>query len=143
GDATKTCTATAPMPTCLVSGLTNGTPYTFTVVATNAVGDSLPSLPSAPVIPSASLPGSPTNVTAVAGDAQATVSWHAPASDGGSPILSYTVTSSPGGFTCMWTLTGPLSCTVTGLTNGTTYTFTVTATTLNGTGAASLPSNPV
>jgi hypothetical protein len=90
----------------------------------------------------ATAPGAPTGVSAIAGDGQATVSWSAPASDGGSPITAYTATSSPGAKTCTWT-TGPLSCTVTGLTNGTAYTFTVTATNDLGTGSPSAASTPV
>ena len=71
---------------------------------------------------------------------QATVSFTTPADDGGSPITSYTVTSSPGAIT----MSGNASpITVTGLTNGTEYTFTVTATNAIGTGPASAPSNPV
>lgn len=53
------------------------------------------------------------------------MTWHAPASDGGAAITDYTVTSDPGGKTC--TSSGALACTVTGLTNGTPYTFSVTA----------------
>ena len=72
----------------------------------------------------ASAPGAPSNVSATAGDGQATVSFAAPASDGGSAIASYTVTASPGGRTA----TGAASpLIVTGLTNGTSYTFSVTA----------------
>jgi alpha-tubulin suppressor-like RCC1 family protein len=89
-----------------------------------------------------SAPGAPTGATATPGNAAATVSWTAPASNGGSTITGYTVTSSPDGKTCAWT-TGPLSCTVTGLTNGTPYTFTVTATNSTGTGAPSAVSNSV
>jgi hypothetical protein len=81
-------------------------------------------------------------VSVTAGDGQVTVSWSAPASDGGSAITGYTVTASPGGTTCAWT-SGPLSCVVTGLTNGTGYTFTVTAMNAAGTSAASTASGAV
>ncbi|WP_211209725.1 beta strand repeat-containing protein [Uliginosibacterium gangwonense] len=86
------------------------------------------------------VPGSPTIGTAATGAAQASVSFSAPAFTGGASITGYTVTSSPGGFT--GTGTGsPLV--VTGLTNGTSYTFTVTATNSVGTGPASAASNSV
>jgi len=87
-------------------------------------------------------PGAPLNVTAIGGDGQASVSWTPPASDGGSPISGYTVTSTPGGITVA---AGPsaTSATVTGLTNGVTYTFTVAASNALGTGPASAPSGPV
>jgi 5'-nucleotidase len=90
---------------------------------------------------SATVSGAPTAVTAVAGNAEATVSWTAPTADGGAPITGYTVAAAPGGATC--TTTGALTCTVTGLTNGTAHTFTVVATNGVGNSAASEPSNSV
>jgi hypothetical protein len=99
----------------------------------------LPSTASAAVTP-ATLPGKPTGVTVTAGNGSVLVSWTAPAQDGGSAITGYTVTSSPEGKTCT---TSATSCTVGGLTNGTTYTFTVTATNGVGTGPASDPSSSI
>src|SRR6185369_9916323 len=83
------------------------------------------------------LPGAPTDVFATAGNGQATVSFTPPASDGGSPIGSYTVTSNPDNITATSTAS-PI--TITGLTNGQAYTFTVTATNAAGTGPASTAS---
>ncbi len=132
-------TVTGSASPITVTGLTNGTSYTFTVVATNAVGDSPASAASTAVTP-AGLPGAPTSPVAVAGNTQATVSFTAPANNGGTPITSYTVTSSPGGFIG----TGSASpITVTGLTNGTSYTFTVVATNAVGISPASASSTAV
>jgi subtilisin family serine protease len=119
---------------CTITGLTNGTTYSFTATATNAVGTGPPSA-SVTATPT-SVPGAPTGLTATRGDRQVSLNWTAPASNGGSPIQSYTATASPGGATCS---TASLSCTIAGLTNGTTYIFTVTATNAVGTGPASAP----
>jgi len=76
-------------------------------------------------------PGAPTGVAAVAGDAAASVSWVAPVDSGSFAVSSYEVVSSPGGKGCL--VSAPsLTCEVAGLTNGTSYTFTVRA--LNGAG---------
>ncbi|WP_338726086.1 Ig-like domain-containing protein [Shewanella baltica] len=83
---------------------------------------------------SAVVPGAPTAASATAGDTQASVTFSAPIFTGGAAITGYTATSNPGGFTGT-SASSPL--TVTGLTNGVAYTFTVTATNSVGTGAAS------
>jgi hypothetical protein len=92
------------------------------------------------VVTTASVPGAPTSVAAVRGPGEAVVSFTAPVSDGGSAITSYTVTSSPGSVTATGS-TSPI--TVTGLTNGTSYTFTVAATNAVGTGIASSASSAI
>ena len=88
-------------------------------------------------------PDAPIIGTATLGNAQATVPFTAPSSDGGSAITSYTATSSPGGITGTLSQSGSGSITVTGLTNATAYTFTVTATNAIGTSLASAASNSV
>ncbi len=144
----ETCNWTSGPLTCTVTGLTDGDTYTFKVTAKNSLGAGPASAASNSVTPTASVPGAPSIGTATGSNASAIVSWSAPASNGGSVITHYTVTgadstnSARGGETCTWT-TGPLSCTVTGLTNGDSYTFTVTATNAVGTGPASSPSNAV
>ena len=90
-------------------------------------------------------PGQAGNVSATPGYASAGVSWAAPTSGG--PATSYTITPYIGSAAqTPVTVTGspaPTSTVVTGLTNGTTYTFTVTASNPNGKGAESTPSNAV
>lgn len=86
------------------------------------------------------VPGAPVIGDATAGDTQASVTFSSPLSDGGAPITGYTVTSSPGGITGTAT-TSPI--TVAGLSNGTTYTFSVTAANSKGTSAPSAASNSV
>ena len=129
----KTC-STAGL-SCVVSGLTNGTSYSFTVRASSESGHGQVSSPAS-ATPSTT-PTAPRSVSASPGNESVTVSWSAPSSNGGAAITSYTATSSPGGKTCSSATT---SCTVSGLTNGTSYTFTVTATNVAGTGPASAPS---
>jgi hypothetical protein len=128
GGATCTTVTTG----CTITGLTNGTTYTITVTATNSVGVG-PASGSASVTPGA-VPGAPTGTNATVADGRSAVSWSAPASTGGAAITGYTATASPGGAACTTAATG---CTVAGLTNGFSYTFTVTATNAAGTGPAS------
>lgn len=86
------------------------------------------------------VPGAPTSVVATAGVESALVNWVGPQSNGGSAVTGYTVTSNPGSRTCTSAST---SCTVTGLTAGVGYTFTVIATNSQGNGASSIASNTV
>lgn len=134
------CTWTSGPLSCTVAGLTNGTSYTFTVTATNGVGTSAASAPSAAVTP-ATVPAKPGAPKATAGKDDASVTWTAPATNG-SKITGYTVTSSTGSHSCTWT-SGSLTCTVSGLTAGKHYTFTVVAHNALGTSPRSTPSNLV
>lgn len=86
------------------------------------------------------VPDAPTIGTATAGNLSASVAFTAPTNIGGGAITGYTAISSPGGFTGTGT-SSPI--TVSGLTNGTAYTFTVLATNAYGTGVASSASNSV
>ncbi|MCW3036936.1 MAG: hypothetical protein JWM17_2248, partial [Actinobacteria bacterium] len=92
-------------------------------------------------------PGAPSGVGASPGNASATVSWTAPSNSGSSPVATYTVTPFIGAAAQPATIVSgsppAVSATVTGLTNGTSYTFQVSASSAAGTGAASAPSSAV
>ncbi|MDD2305505.1 MAG: fibronectin type III domain-containing protein [Prolixibacteraceae bacterium] len=91
----------------------------------------------------AAVPSAPTSVVASAGNASVSVTFVAPASDGGSAITGYTVTSIPAGGIDSNAGSTSLTHKITGLTNGTSYTFTVKATNSVGTSVASIASNLV
>jgi hypothetical protein len=143
-NGTATTTATTGS-----TGVATATPLTANgIVGVFTVTASVPSLVTLPLATftetnlAQGVPGAPTGVSATAGDASAAVSWVAPASNGGSAILGYTVTSSPGGITATAGASAT-SVVVPGLSDGTTYTFMVTATNGVGGGATSAPSNAV
>ena len=91
GAAAQTATTVGNVLTTPITGLTNGTAYTFRVAAINSVGTGSQSANSNTVTP-ATVPGAPTIGTATPGNGQATVTWSAPASNGGSAITGYVVT---------------------------------------------------
>lgn len=122
------------------SGLENGTAYAFTVVARNEVGKG-PGLVSASV----RTPGVPTHpgtVRATTGTRSATVTWEAPAQDGGAPLTGYVVEASPSGAR-MTVDAATRSATFSDLNSTQAHTFTVSATNAVGRSATSAPSAAV
>lgn len=123
-------------------GLTNGKTYFFQVRAVNGVGAG----PWGPTTPVSATPKGPPYAPSVSstlrndfGSVQVTAAPNAQG-DGGSPITRYTFTASPGGQTCVATAPAT-SCSITGLTGGTDYTFTATASNTLGTSVSSSPSS--
>ena len=149
GFVTVICPCGSSRLSTTVRGLANGSGYTFTVTATNGVGSSPFSKPSAPATP-AGAPGGPGSLAATPGPHQATVSWLQP-NDNGAAITSYTVTPYIGSVAlAAERILCPVSCggarvttMVTGLIPGKTYTFRINATNRVGTSTPSVPSAPV
>ena len=151
-----TCTATVPANSCTVTGLINGTQYTFTATSTNRYGAGGPSAASAPVTPG-TVPSSPTGVTAggevVAGSPSVWVNFTAPASPGSSPITGYTVVVDDTTTSTITDDPAPLAAatvgstpgtgyTVSGLNGADSYTFSVYATNTTGNSAPTTPIGP-
>ncbi|MGB7421124.1 MAG: IPTL-CTERM sorting domain-containing protein [Comamonas sp.] len=115
----------------------------------DAAGNLLPAYTSGAVHSLEAVPDAPTGVTATATAGQAVITFTAPANDGGSAITRYIATADPGGATgdCTIATGSPAgtvcAITLTGLTNGTGYTFKVKAENVHGTGVESAPSASV
>jgi ice-binding like protein/fibronectin type III domain protein len=134
---------TSGATTCMDYYLVAGDSYVFIVNATSVVGIGAASAESNE-IEAAALPGAPTDVTAVLTSPSATISW-APANNGDSTLYEFTATAADltdplsGGQTC--SVTAVDSCTVTGLTRGDAYTFSVAQTNSIGQGPPSSSTN--
>jgi hypothetical protein len=146
--------AVTPEDTAIITGTFEGT-VLFPVSATDSISltqtgvvdtfvawlslatpGPAPDPPAPVVVP----PSSPLNVAGEPGVASATITWSSPASPGSFPVTNYQVVVSPGGSTCLAAVPA-LTCTVSGLTNGTAYTASVRALNGAGWGAFSAPSS--
>jgi fibronectin type 3 domain-containing protein len=114
----------------------NGQTYYYSVSAVTAIGEGarteeLPATPAA----AATVPSSPQSLVAVEGNAQVTLTWAAPSSNGGSAITNYTIFrgTAPGEGTLLVTTGDVLTYTDAGVTNGQTYYYAVCA--INNIGA--------
>ena len=123
-----------------VTTLEIGVPYTVKVKAFYSDGYTTDYVEADSTLTAYGPSDPPTNVVAYGQDSQAIVQWNVPAFDGDSSITGYEVTSNPSGLTCTTTTT---SCIITGLSNGTSYTFTVTAENAAGLSDSSTASNQV
>ena len=128
--------------TATVTGLTNGTTYNFYVYAfNNAGGTPSASIPATTTGTPATVPSAPQTLAVTShGDGSVSLSWVEPASTGGSALTEYTIIYNDGSDHTFTRAPGDVlntTETVTGLTNGTTYTFTVYAVNAKGTSAAS------
>src|SRR5207248_2305431 len=120
----RTFNSTATAQT--VSSLTNGQSYTFTIAAINAKGVGLPSAATTAITIGA--PTAPSSPVASPANGAARLAWTKP-NNNGTVITAYEITPSLNGVAQPPQLFGPTSTaqTVTGLTNGRTYTFTIAA----------------
>ena len=136
----RSCTVTLPTQECIVTGLANGSTYTFTAKATGPDGTSASSATSEPLLVGRR-PGRPQNAVATplaGGDAR--ITWDLPTWDGGLPVTGYRVTGASG---TGCTTDGKTQCLITGLKPGAKYTWSVYAVNLAGTSDASPGTLPV
>lgn len=130
-------TATGSSSPIIVPGLTAGTPYTFTVVATNTFGLGDTSFSSDPVTPTAGGPAAPTGLSSVGGDGVAYILFTAGANNG-SAITNYEYSTDGGAtFTAFSPAQTISPVQISGLTNSTTYTVQLKAVNANGVSPAS------
>jgi hypothetical protein len=141
-----TISGSPPATSTRITGLTPGSTYTFTVQASNPNGSGAASAASNQVTPQSTVaPEAPSGVSATPATAQALVSWTAPTEEGGTPITGYKITPYIGSAAQPSTSVSAstTSTKITGLSNGSTYTFKVTASNAVGSSEASQPSGAV
>ncbi len=123
--------------TYLDTGLSNGQTYYYKVSAINAIGEGSQSdeVSATP----GTVPSAPQNLIVIPGDSFVNLTWMPPASDGGSAILNYTIYrgTAPGAEVFLLVIGPSLGYIDSGLTNGQTYYFKVSATSATGEGAQS------
>ena len=126
-----------------VTGLTNGTGYTFTLQATNAAGTSTSSSASAAVTPAPIAPGVPTAITVTTANGEATITFTGPSLTGSGAITGYTIraTAADGSVITVNVTGSPAK--ITGLTPGKSYRFTVIANNSAGASESSPATEPL
>ena len=155
GGTSTSCSGAANATTCTILALTSGLPYSVSLVATNAVGNSLPLTGSVTTVGAPTVAPVITGVTSSVDTGTATISWTGiPASgNGGKVVTSYTVNAYKDGSgtssaSCSAVSTdtdstpGSYSCTITGLTYKSDYVFKAVATNIAGDGLASAATTP-
>jgi Fibronectin type III domain/Bacterial Ig-like domain (group 1) len=125
----------------VITGLTNGTAYTFIISATNAIGSTAAAATTA--VTPCTLPDAPTKVSVTSSDASLNVGWTAPASTGGYAMSGYVVTYTPtvGAAKTVTAAAGATSVVIPKLVNGTTYSVTVQAKNANKDTKSNLSAN--
>jgi hypothetical protein len=130
---TPAATFSVPVPkrSFLVTGLTNGQEYSFTIAAVNAAGTG-PATKAAQATPGPTVPSAPKSLSAAGSSGQVSLTWNPPEHLGGSPTTAYDLyrSTTPGSFgtTPIASLSGTtLAYTDSSVTNGTTYYYVVEA----------------
>lgn len=131
-------TCTTEGSSCEVGSLQRGVSYSFSVTAMSMFGESQPGTSGSVTVPLP--PSPPQNVVGGPGDRAGTVTWSPPANGGTAPVTGYAVTATPGGASCS---TSGLFCTVGGLVNQQSYTFSVVAISAHGQSAPAMTGSVV
>ena len=116
---------------CVVSGLTPGTAYSFTVFASNDMGDGPISMPSQSIMPKAAVPGAVVGLKATAGPGSAFLTWFPPTNASAAVITRYEYRVGTG----LWKAVTSTQVSVSGLAKGRATTIQVRAVGVSSVGA--------